>query len=58
MKYHIVHHSRTPISFKEKPTNHCKDLHKLKLVTNFDVNLTSVSGGVMDKTLFVTTLWQ
>ena len=30
--------------FKKKSSYHFKDLHKLKLMTNFDVNLTSSPG--------------
>ena len=38
MEYHILHDFRTSTPFKEKSSNHFKDLH-----TNFDVNLTSSS---------------
>ena len=48
MKYHILLDFTTSISFKEKSSAHFKDLHKLKLLTNFDVSLTSCSGGVMN----------
>ena len=41
MKYHILHHFKTSTPFKEKSSDHFKDLHKMKLFTNFDDNLTS-----------------
>ena len=40
MKYHILHDFGTSTSFKEKSSDHFKDLQKLKLLTNVDVNLT------------------
>ena len=48
MKYHILHDFRTSTSFKEKPSDYFKDLRKLELLANFDVNLTSFLGGVMN----------
>ena len=47
MKYNILHVFRTSNSFKEKRSDHFKDLHKLKLLINFDVNLTLFPGGVV-----------
>ena len=44
MTYHNFHDFRTPTPFKEKPSDHFKYLHKLKLLTDFDVNLTSLPG--------------
>ena len=45
MKCHILHHFTTPNPLKEKSSDHfLKDLQKLKLLTNFDVNLTSFLG--------------
>ena len=41
MKYHILNDFRTTTPFKEKSSNHLKDLQKLKFMTNFDVILTS-----------------
>ena len=41
MKYHILHNFRTSALFKEKSSDHLKDILKLKLLTNFDFNLTS-----------------
>ena len=38
---------------KGKPLINFKDLHKLKLRTDFDFNLTSFLGGVMDDVLIV-----
>ena len=48
MKYHILHHFRTSTLFKEISSQHSRDLNKMELVTNFDVNLTSSLGGVMN----------
>ena len=48
MKYHILYHFRTSTPFKEKSSDNFKDLHKMELLTNFDVNLTSFLGGVMN----------
>ena len=47
MKYHIFHDFRTFTAFKENSFDHSEDLHKVKFLTNFDVNLTSSPGGVM-----------
>ena len=44
MKYHMLHDFRISTSFKEKSSDHFKDLHKLNLLTKFDVNLTSSQG--------------
>ena len=44
---------RTCTLFKEKPFDYFKDLHKLKLLTNSDVNLTSSPGGRVDSKLNV-----
>ena len=41
MKYHILHDFRTSTPFKDNSSEHVKDLHKLTLLTNFYVNLTS-----------------
>ena len=41
VKYSILHDFRKSALFKEKLSDHFKDLHKLKLLTNLDVNLTS-----------------
>ena len=48
MKYHILHDFRTSTPIKEKSPDHFKDLHELKLLTNFDVNLTSFLRGVIN----------
>ena len=48
MKCHILHDFRTSTPFKEKSLEHFKDLHKLKFLTNFDVNLASSPRGVMN----------
>ena len=47
MEYHILHDFRTSTSFGEKSSNDFKDLYKLKLMTNFNVNLTSFPGEVI-----------
>ena len=44
MKYHIWHDFRSFTLFKEISSDHFEDLYKLKLLTNFDVNLTSSPG--------------
>ena len=49
MKYHILHYFITSTPFKEKSSGHFKDLYKMELLTNFDVNLMSFLGGVMNK---------
>ena len=46
MKNHILYVSRTSTSFKDKSSDYFKDIYKLKLQTNFDVNMTSFVGGV------------
>ena len=51
MKYHILHVFRTSTAFKEKSSNHFKENYKLKLVTNFDVKMTSFPGGVSNYVL-------
>ena len=48
MKYHILHRFRTSIPFKEKSSDHFKDLQKMELLKNFNVNPTSLLGGVMN----------
>ena len=50
MKYHNLHDFRTSTSSKETSSDHYKDLQELKLLPNFDVNLTSSPGGVMNLT--------
>ena len=51
MKYNILHVFRTSAAFKEKSPDHFKDNYKLKLLTNFEVNMTSFLGGVCVKHL-------
>ena len=48
MKYHILHHFGTSTPFKEKSSDHIKDLDNMELLTNFNVNLTSFLGEVMN----------
>ena len=46
-------HEISSIPFKEKSADHIMDLHKLKLLTNFDVNLTTFLGKVINYELNV-----
>ena len=48
MTYHILHDFRISTPFKGKSSDHLKDLHKLKLMTNFGVSMMSSPGGVMN----------
>ena len=48
MKYHVLHEFITSTPFEEKSSLHCKDLHKMELLTNFDISPTSFLGGVMN----------
>ena len=48
MKYHVLHDCITSDPFEEKSSDHFKDLHKMELLTNFDISLTSFLGGVMN----------
>ena len=42
MKYHILQVFKTSIEFgKKKSSGHFKDIHKLQLLTSFDVYMTS-----------------
>ena len=50
-KYHILHVFNTSTAFKENSSNHVKDLYKMELLTNFDVNMTSFLGRVPDYVL-------
>ena len=43
---HNLNDFKTSTPFKENLLGHFKDHHIVKLLTNFDVNLTSVPGGV------------
>ena len=51
MKYYILHVFRASTPFIEKKSSgHFKDFHKMKLFTNFNVNMTlSQGGGVVNK---------
>ena len=48
MKYHILHDFGTSTPSKERSSDQFRDLHNLKLLTNFGVKLTSSPGGVKD----------
>ena len=44
MKYHILHVFRTSTVFEGKSSDYFKDLNKLKLLINFDVNMPFLRG--------------
>ena len=46
MKYHILQVFRTSIEFIKKPSDHFKDIDKLKVLTNYDLYMTSFLKGV------------
>ena len=47
MKYHVLHDFiATP--FEGKSSDHFKDLHKMELLTDFDISLTSFLGRVIN----------
>ena len=46
MKYHILQVFETSIELMKKSFDHFKDIYKLKLLTSFDVNMTSFLKGV------------
>ena len=46
MKYHILQVFKTSIEFVKKSSDHFEDIYKLKLLTSFDVNVTSFLEGV------------
>ena len=48
MKYHVFHDFITSTSFGGKSSDQFEDLHKLELLTNFDISLTSFLGGAMN----------
>ena len=48
LKYYILHVFRTSVAFKGKSSDHFKDIYKLKLLTNFNVNVTLFLGGIMN----------
>ena len=48
MKYHVLRYFITSTPFEEKSSDQFKDLHKIELLTNFDISLTSFLGGVMN----------
>ena len=51
MKYHILRDFRISTPFKDKSSDHFTNGHQLKLLTNFDVNLTSFLGGAINHVL-------
>ena len=46
MKYHVLLDFITSTPSEEKSSDHFKDLHKMELLTNLDISLTSFLGGV------------
>ena len=48
MKHHVLHDLVTSTPFEEKSSDHFKDLHKMVLLTNFDISLTSCLRVVMN----------
>ena len=46
MKYHILQVFKSSTEFIEKSSDHFNDIYKLKLLTSFDVNMTSFLKGV------------
>ena len=48
MKYHVLHDFITSTPFEEKSSDHFKDLHKMELLTDFDISLTSFLDRVMN----------
>ena len=48
MKYQVLDDFITSTPFEEKSSDHFKDLHKMELLTNFDISLTSFLGGIMN----------
>ena len=46
MKYHILQVFKASIEFIKKSSDHFKDNYKLKLLTSFDVYMTSFLKGV------------
>ena len=51
MKYHILQVFKTSIEFFKKSSDHFKDIYKLKLLTSFDVDMTSFLKGVQNYVL-------
>ena len=45
MKYHVLHDFISSTPFEEKSSDHFNDLHKMELLTNLDISLTSFLGG-------------
>ena len=48
MKYHVLHDFITSTPFEKKSSDRFEDLHKMELLTNFDISLTSLLGRVMN----------
>ena len=48
MKYYVLHDFIISTIFEENSSDHFKDFHKMELLTNFDISLTSFLGGVMN----------
>ena len=48
MKYHILYNFENSVLFKEKSSDYFKGHYKLKLLTNFEVNLTSFRNNILN----------
>ena len=46
MNYHILQVFETSVEFIKKSSDHFRGIYKLKLLTSFDVNMTSFLKGV------------
>ena len=53
MKYHIFKVFKTSIEFIKKSSDDFKDIYKLKLLTSFDVSMTSFLKGVPNYVLSI-----
>ena len=54
---HFQYRFRTSTPFREKYSDHFKDLHKLTLLTHFDIILTSFLGGIINYVLIHNSFW-
>ena len=48
MKYHVLYDFLTSTPFQEKSSDLFENLHKMELLTNFDISPTSFLGEVMN----------
>ena len=54
---HFAYCFRTSTPFRKKHSDHFKDLHKLTLLTHFDIILTSFLGGIINYVLIHNSFW-